>query len=485
MSTAPATNQPATGDRRAQPWIALPIYLLLGICFGIVLTKSEVLSWFRIQEMFRFQSPRMYEIIASAVAVAAASVALIKRLGLKTVSGEPIAIPPKTTGPRRSLRGWRHHLRPGLGAHRSLSGTALRAGRQWRHRDDRRHRQRARGNLALRAPQSETSALRDNQPMSLTVDQLTDRLLASYDRAGGINHVDGKNLPSKHAIAEITLDLLRLLFPGFFDDRPIHSSEIGPVTATLLHSVLGRLQNEIRKSLEYSATGEPGGVDPPKAAHALTRKFLGNLPRVRELLQTDTDAAFNGDPAALSKDEVIVAYPFIEAIAVQRLAHELYLENVPLIPRIMTEWAHTRTGMDFNPGARIWASRLRTNVDLFCTPLRRLRIAIHEDVLFLGKQDQVQDKLEIADILLMPSELESFGLAALEGMACEVVPIATRTGGVPEVIEHGVSGYLADVGDVDTMARYAIELLNEQYGFCSVDAFDFSILFGRFALYAY
>jgi N-acetyl-alpha-D-glucosaminyl L-malate synthase BshA len=87
---------------------------------------------------------------------------------------------------------------------------------------------------------------------------------------------------------------------------------------------------------------------------------------------------------------------------------------------------------------------------------------IHEDVLFLGKQDQVQEKLGIADILLMPSELESFGLAALEAMACETVPIATRTGGVPEVIEHGTSGYLVDVGDVDTMARYAIELLNDE-----------------------
>jgi L-malate glycosyltransferase len=87
---------------------------------------------------------------------------------------------------------------------------------------------------------------------------------------------------------------------------------------------------------------------------------------------------------------------------------------------------------------------------------------IHEDVLFLGKQDRVQEKLGIADILLMPSELESFGLAALEAMACEVVPIATRTGGVPEVIEHGVSGYLADVGDVETMARYAVELLSDE-----------------------
>jgi N-acetyl-alpha-D-glucosaminyl L-malate synthase BshA len=87
---------------------------------------------------------------------------------------------------------------------------------------------------------------------------------------------------------------------------------------------------------------------------------------------------------------------------------------------------------------------------------------IHNDVLFLGKQDQVQEKLALADIMLLPSELESFGLAALEAMACEVVPIATRVGGIPEVIEHGKSGYLADVGDVDTMARYAIELLSNK-----------------------
>ena len=89
MSTEQAPNR--TG-------VALLVYLLLGVAFGVTRTKSEVLSWFRIQEMFRFQSPRMYEIIASAVAVAAASVALIERLGLKTVSGEPIAIPPKSLG---------------------------------------------------------------------------------------------------------------------------------------------------------------------------------------------------------------------------------------------------------------------------------------------------------------------------------------------------------------------------------------------------
>jgi N-acetyl-alpha-D-glucosaminyl L-malate synthase BshA len=87
---------------------------------------------------------------------------------------------------------------------------------------------------------------------------------------------------------------------------------------------------------------------------------------------------------------------------------------------------------------------------------------LHDDVLFLGKQDQVHEKIALADVMLMPSELESFGLAALEAMACEVVPVATRVGGVPEVIEHGRTGYLADVGDVDTMARDTIALLQDQ-----------------------
>lgn len=192
-----------------------------------------------------------------------------------------------------------------------------------------------------------------SRTLPLTPDSLTQSLLASYVSAGGINHVDGKNLPSKRAIADITVDLLRLLFPGFFDEQPIHSSEIEEVTATLVVSVLKRIESEIGKSLEYSPPAGAKDADIPATAHALTVKFLSNLPRVRELLRTDTEAAYSGDPAASSMDEVIVAYPFIEAIAVQRLAHELYLDGVPLIPRIMTEWAHARTGMDLHPGARI------------------------------------------------------------------------------------------------------------------------------------
>jgi len=122
---------------------------------------------------------------------------------------------------------------------------------------------------------------------------------------------------------------------------------------SLVDSVSGRLEDEIAKALDYSP---PEGLPKRELRHAardLTLQFLGHLPRIREVLRTDVEAAYNGDPAARSQEEIIVAYPFIEAIAVQRLAHELYKKHVALLPRIMTEWAHARTGMDLHPGARI------------------------------------------------------------------------------------------------------------------------------------
>jgi serine O-acetyltransferase len=193
----------------------------------------------------------------------------------------------------------------------------------------------------------------DTRPVQLTISKLTERLMASYAQDGGINHLDGKNLPSKRTISLITIDLLRLLFPGFFDEKLIHSSELKQEITGLLSTVAASLEREIRKSLEYNPPPEVPTKDARTFARSLTIEFLGSLPRVRDMLQTDIEAAYNGDPAALSKEEVIVAYPFVEAIAVQRLAHELYLKNVALIPRIMTEWAHSRTGMDLHPGAQI------------------------------------------------------------------------------------------------------------------------------------
>jgi serine O-acetyltransferase len=198
----------------------------------------------------------------------------------------------------------------------------------------------------------EVSAL-DTPRVNVTVTQLTDQLLASYARVGGINHLDGKNLPSKSAVCSITVDLLRLLFPGFFHDQIIHSSELKVETTALIDSVLGRLEDEVYKSFEYAT---PDGMTKKQlrpAARSTTLEFLSKLPAVRDLLQTDAEAAYNGDPAALSKEEIIVAYPFMEAVAVHRLAHELHKKQVPLIPRIMAEWAHSRTGMDLHPGAVI------------------------------------------------------------------------------------------------------------------------------------
>ncbi|MBM3881844.1 MAG: serine acetyltransferase [Verrucomicrobia bacterium] len=196
-------------------------------------------------------------------------------------------------------------------------------------------------------------ALLDSPPVNASDARPHELLLTSYTRVGGINHVDGQNLPSKRVIASITVDLLRLLFPGYFDERVLHSSELEAETTTRLEAVRGRLAAEIGKSLEYAPPESRPKAELGGLAQSLTLAFLRALPRVRELLQTDVEAAYNGDPAALSREEVIVAYPFVEAIAVQRLAHRLYREGVALLPRIMTEWAHARTGLDLHPGAEI------------------------------------------------------------------------------------------------------------------------------------
>ena len=191
------------------------------------------------------------------------------------------------------------------------------------------------------------------EAVNAAVTELTGRLLDSYGRVGGINHVDGKNLPSKRIIASITMDLLRLLFPGFFDEKILHSATLQPKTTELIQSVASHLEEEICRSLESSPPAPMTRKELLALARQTTIEFLGCLPDLRDVLQTDVEAAFRGDPAALSREEVIVAYPFVESITVHRLAHELYRRRIALIPRIMSEWAHSRTGMDIHPGAQI------------------------------------------------------------------------------------------------------------------------------------
>jgi serine O-acetyltransferase len=189
--------------------------------------------------------------------------------------------------------------------------------------------------------------------MKPTIEKLADGLVASYAKVGGVNPRDGGNLPSKRTIASITEGLLHLLFPGYFDDMPLHSPSIDVATAVRVGAVLGALEVEIAKALRYNPPEGQAKGNFDALGRKLAVELLGGLPHIRELLHTDIEAAYNGDPAALSREEVIVAYPFIETIAVQRVAHALYTQGVPLIPRIMTEWAHGRTGTDLHPGAQI------------------------------------------------------------------------------------------------------------------------------------
>jgi len=178
---------------------------------------------------------------------------------------------------------------------------------------------------------------------------LAAEMVRSYAELAAINHLGGTQLPSKAAVAAITEDLLHLLFPGFYEGDRLEGKELGPAITVLLGSLEKSLEREVTKCLpKKSAVGE--------SAHAKIRSFLERLPAVRAILKTDVEAVMTGDPAAHNVEEILLAYPGIEAIAVQRMAHELHLLGVPLFPRMMTEWAHSRTGIDIHPGAILGSS---------------------------------------------------------------------------------------------------------------------------------
>ncbi len=185
--------------------------------------------------------------------------------------------------------------------------------------------------------------------MDQSLSRVTARLLTSYRHVGGINNIEVVNVPSKLAVGAICEGLLQLVFPGFHDEEPIFSSQLQEITARRVESLTARLSTEICKSLR---TRIPGGC-PVELAHEIVFAFLDELPALREILRTDVEAAYEGDPAAHSYEEIIVAYPSVETVAIQRLANILYRKDLPLLPRMMTEWAHSRTGIDIHPGAEI------------------------------------------------------------------------------------------------------------------------------------
>ena len=182
----------------------------------------------------------------------------------------------------------------------------------------------------------------------MNLDPIKDALLASYEQHGGINHLDGVNLPSQDSIQRLASDYMHLMFPGFFEATALTKKDVPAHVDKLLEALQRRLITEVEKSLRFARHG-----DPAVRARTIIADALGQLPALRQIIQTDVTAAYRGDPAARSVEEIILAYPCVLSISVQRFANVLHRLAVPLLPRMLTEYGHERTGTDIHPGATI------------------------------------------------------------------------------------------------------------------------------------
>ncbi|MDG6221638.1 MAG: serine acetyltransferase [Candidatus Bathyarchaeota archaeon] len=185
--------------------------------------------------------------------------------------------------------------------------------------------------------------------------RLVKEISENYNIYGGINHLDGKDLPSKKVVIEIFEDIISVLFPGYLGKEKITKTNISDYLNKTLESIYSRLVVEVDKSLKYFCKkSEKCSEDIcNQFARVIVGELLDELCNIRILLNGDIQAAYEGDPAARSVDEVILSYPCVLAISSHRVAHQLYVRGVPLIPRIMSEYAHSITGIDIHPGATI------------------------------------------------------------------------------------------------------------------------------------
>ncbi len=191
-----------------------------------------------------------------------------------------------------------------------------------------------------------------------SIERAVGRLLESYKRDGGVNHSKGPDLPSREAVVRALSDLLTLVFPGFREDVDIDDSNIGFVAGELAHRAAKVLVAECTRALRYKRRIEdkPAACCPAAIeieARDLVAGFFEALPGMRALVMEDVAAAFRGDPAAKTVEEVILAYPGLEAIVVHRIANYFWASGLPLIPRMMSEHVHSKTGIDIHPGATI------------------------------------------------------------------------------------------------------------------------------------
>jgi serine O-acetyltransferase len=183
--------------------------------------------------------------------------------------------------------------------------------------------------------------------------EITDAIVATYVECRYTNHLGHMPLPSRDAIIDSLSDLLEILYPGFGRRQNLHMGNVEYHVGDLVDGLHDKLTQQIGRALRHEYCQEHPQDDFEAVAQQKAVQLLKRLPDLRLILEQDVDAAFEGDPAAKGYHEIIFCYPGLEAVTIYRIAHELLLLGVPLIPRMMTEYAHSKTGIDIHPGARI------------------------------------------------------------------------------------------------------------------------------------
>ncbi len=195
----------------------------------------------------------------------------------------------------------------------------------------------------------------NKNPMDTDLERIKQAILATYTREDiRLHHVNPIPLPSKEMLEALLEDLLALLYPGYFGGEVTDIPDVAEQVNKRVEDLFERLQHQIYLSFRhFCERSGPACPHCEEAARETTHTFLEKIPHLREFLHDDVEAAYDGDPAAKSVDEIIFSYPGLYAITVYRVAHELEVLRVPLLPRILTEVAHSRTGIDIHPGAKI------------------------------------------------------------------------------------------------------------------------------------
>ncbi len=186
------------------------------------------------------------------------------------------------------------------------------------------------------------------------MDEKIDRILASYEQWGGVNLTDSHDFPNRESVAEALRDIENIIFPGFREDSDLDRETLRFVTGERVHRVLRNLTGEVLKSIKHICrTNNRDGSGCYKYAEEIVLALIDEIPELRRLAASDARAAMEGDPAARSIEEVILSYPGLEALLVHRIAHFLHIKGVPVVPRMMSEYVHGKTGIDIHPGASI------------------------------------------------------------------------------------------------------------------------------------